>query len=60
MILMPFEGMFSIVVARYGSGGITQETGVGLHQYQGRRWVRIPASCGDAIVIVPSLIGAAE
>ncbi len=57
LILMPFEGMFSVVVAKYGAGGITQDSGVGLHQYQNRRWLRIPPSCSGAITIVPSIMG---
>jgi len=57
MILMPFESMFSVVVARYGDGGITQESGVGLHQYQNRQWVSIPSSEKGALLLVPSIIG---
>ena len=41
LILMPFEGMFSVVVGNYGSGGITMQAGVGLHQFQNSKWVQI-------------------
>ena len=57
MILMPVEGMFSVVVGNYGDGGITLETGVGLHQFQKKRWVRIPSSCKEALSIVPTVAG---
>jgi proteasome lid subunit RPN8/RPN11 len=56
LILMPYEGMFSLVVANYGRGAITPADGAGLHEYQDRRWVRIAADCADALVIVPSLL----
>lgn len=56
LILMPTDGMFSLVVARYGAGGIHPATGAGLHQYQDKRWVRIPAECTDALTIVPSAV----
>jgi len=54
LIFMPFEGMFSLVVADYGNGGLTLEDGVGVHQYQGGRWVQIKDS--TALLIVPSNI----
>ncbi|HVT70442.1 MAG TPA: Mov34/MPN/PAD-1 family protein [Trebonia sp.] len=55
LILMPFEGMFSLVVADYGRGAITPVDGAGLHQYQDRRWVQVAAECADAMLIVPPL-----
>lgn len=57
LILMPFEGMFSLVVGRYGEGGITPSNGAGLHQFLDGRWVRIPASYDEALTIVPTLLG---
>lgn len=54
LVFMPFHGMFSLVVADYGNGGLTLEDGVGLHQYQGNRWVQIKDP--NAMIIVPSLI----
>jgi proteasome lid subunit RPN8/RPN11 len=41
LVLMPFEGMFSLVVADYGQGGLLPEHGAGLHQFQQGRWVYI-------------------
>ena len=55
LILMPFEGMFSVVVGHYGAGGMTLKSGLGLHEYQDRTWVRIESHCTDALHIVPSL-----
>ncbi len=55
MILMPFDGMFSLVVGRYGNAPIAQEGGVGVHQYQSDRWMQIPPSC-EVLVIVPNTI----
>ena len=31
IVLMPFEGMFSLVVAEYGGGGMVPADGAGLH-----------------------------
>jgi proteasome lid subunit RPN8/RPN11 len=56
LILMPFEGMFSLVVARYGDGGLLPGEGAGLHQYQDKRWVLIPAGSRDALIIAPPVI----
>jgi proteasome lid subunit RPN8/RPN11 len=41
LVLMPFNGMFSLVVARYGEGSLLPEQGAGLHQFQDGRWVQI-------------------
>jgi proteasome lid subunit RPN8/RPN11 len=54
LVFMPFHGMFSLVVADYGNGGLTLEDGVGLHQYQRNRWVQIKDP--SAIIIVPSFM----
>lgn len=43
LVLMPFEGMFSLVVARYGLGTNSPVTGVGVHQFQDGRWTRVEA-----------------
>jgi hypothetical protein len=56
LIVMPHEGMFSVVVAGYGRGELAPRGGAGLHQYQDGRWVRIPAGHEDALVIVAPLI----
>jgi len=60
LVLMPFEGMFSLVVGRYGAGGITLEAGVGLHQFQDGRWVQVPSSCSSAVLFVPTVLGVPE
>ena len=56
LVLMPFERMFSVVVARYGDGGLTPDAGVGLHQFQGGRWVQIDAQENSVLVIVPTVL----
>ncbi|MHA3021833.1 Mov34/MPN/PAD-1 family protein [Mycobacterium sp. BMJ-28] len=38
LVLMPFENMFSLVVARYGDGPLLPAGGAGLHQYQDGIW----------------------
>lgn len=56
LVLMPFEGMFSIVVANYGDGSVHPGSGAGLHQYQDGKWRLIPASYSDTLIIIPSVI----
>ena len=51
---MPYEGMFSLVVGRYGDALITPEGGVGFHQYQDGHWVKLDDT--ESFVIVPSVI----
>jgi proteasome lid subunit RPN8/RPN11 len=58
LILMPSEGMFSLVVARYGDGGLLPREGSGLHQYQDKRWVLTSALSPDALVVGPVIIQA--
>lgn len=53
LILMPFEGMFSLVLANYGDGQVDPARGAGLHQYQIGQWVQIPHDA-EALVIVPT------
>lgn len=54
LILMPFEGMFSLVAANYGQDSLLPTHGAGLHQYQHGRWVRVT---NDALKVVPALTG---
>lgn len=54
LILMPFEGMFSLVVADYGHGSLLPEQGAGLHQHQNGRWVQITT---DSMTVIPAAIG---
>lgn len=55
MILLPYEGMFSLVVGRYGHGPVLAAEGAGLHQYQSGRWVLITDP--EAMIAVPVLTG---
>jgi proteasome lid subunit RPN8/RPN11 len=41
LIFMPFEGMFSLVVADYGRGSLHPAEGAGLHQRQNGQWVQV-------------------
>lgn len=52
LILMPYDGMFSLVIAHYGAVGFD---GVGLHQYQGGRWCQI-ANPAEVITIIPGVL----
>jgi proteasome lid subunit RPN8/RPN11 len=53
LVLMPFEGMFSLVVADYGAGGLEPANGAGLHQYQDGRWVQVSPTAGAFILVSP-------
>lgn len=55
LVLMPFEGMFSLVVGEYGHGSVLPQQGAGLHQYQQGRWVAIN-QVEPALIPVPSEI----
>jgi proteasome lid subunit RPN8/RPN11 len=54
LVLMPFESMFSLVIANYGIGSVEPSAGAGLHQFQDGRWVQVEDN--DALVVVPALI----
>jgi len=54
LVLMPYEGMFSLVVAHYGLASIHPEDGAGLHQFQDGRWAQVTNA--DALVLVPHLV----
>jgi proteasome lid subunit RPN8/RPN11 len=54
LILMPFDGMFSLVVADYGHGSLLPEQGAGLHQRQNSRWVQISSDC---LRVIPAAVG---
>lgn len=56
LILMPYEGLFSLVVANYGDGSLLPSQGAGLHQYQDRRWVQIAPPAPDAVIVVPEIL----
>ncbi len=59
LILMPFEGMYSLVVARYGDGSVRPEHGCGLHQFQGGRWMRVRPGTSGPLIVVPPVLGGA-
>jgi proteasome lid subunit RPN8/RPN11 len=55
LIVLPREGMFSLVVGRYGDGSVDPRQGAGLHQFQDEHWVRVmPAE--DAFITVTAAI----
>lgn len=54
LVLMPYDGMFSLVIGQYGHGDIHPSRGGGLHQRQGGRWVQVTNP--DALLIVPALL----
>ena len=54
MVLMPFDGMFSLVVGEYGAGSIRPDAGLGVHQFQDGRWVWIEPAV-RAVIITPSI-----
>ena len=56
LILLPYEGMFSLVVSRYGTGSMIPEEGAGLHQFQHDRWVQVEPA-GGVLVVVPPAVG---
>jgi hypothetical protein len=56
LILMPYEGLFSLVIGNYGDGSPLPTQGAGLHQYQDRRWVQIAPAPPDAIIVVPEIL----
>jgi hypothetical protein len=53
LVLMPFLGMFSLVVASYGAGSLLPEQGAGLHQFQDGRWVLIRQP-HPALIVAPA------
>jgi hypothetical protein len=55
MVLMPYEGMFSLVAACYGDGGVTVAGGVGVHQFQDQRWIRV-SNVDHALIFVPDVV----
>ncbi|HEX2879780.1 MAG TPA: Mov34/MPN/PAD-1 family protein [Polyangiaceae bacterium] len=59
MIFMPFEGMFSLVVAGYGDGSLLPEEGAGLHQFQDGLWVKVSAD-ERPLIAVPTLMEGAS
>lgn len=56
LVLMPFEGMFSVIVGRYASGSFVPAA-LGVHQFQDDRWVLVTDS-EVALLVVPRLLWA--
>lgn len=57
LVLMPFEGMLSIVAPWYGRTGLRPLHGLGVHQYQDGRWVLMtPGSVREKFTIAPQAI----
>jgi proteasome lid subunit RPN8/RPN11 len=55
LVLMPHEGMFSLVVSRYGDGALHPAQGAGLHQFQDGRWVLIDP-VDTSFLVIPAVI----
>jgi hypothetical protein len=55
LVLMPFEGMFSLVVGHYGADSVLPSGGATLHQFQQRRWTKI-TNPSDAVILVDDVI----
>jgi proteasome lid subunit RPN8/RPN11 len=49
LVLMPYEGMFSLVIGDYGAGS------VGVHQFQDGRWVQVDPVDEQAFAVVPAV-----
>lgn len=55
MVLLPFEGMLSIVVPWYGKDGMYPLSSCGIHQFQERHWILCNKNL-DGIQVVPGEI----
>lgn len=55
LVLLPYESMFSVVVADYGMGSVDPADGAGLHQFQDGRWIKV--SNHEAFIVVPHFLG---
>ena len=53
LVLMPFDGMYSLVVASYGRGSFDPASGLGVHQFQAGRWVAVSDKI-SAVVVAPA------
>ena len=57
LVLMPFEGMLSIVAPWYGRVGLQPLHGLGVHQFQNGRWVLAePGSVREHLRVLPAEI----
>jgi proteasome lid subunit RPN8/RPN11 len=55
LVLMPFESMFSIVVADYGAKEFTPVNGAGVHQFQDGRWVWVTDAAKAMVFVADEL-----
>lgn len=55
LIVLPCEGMFSLVVGRYGDGPVDPRQGAGLHQFQDGCWVRVRPAEGAFITVTAAI-----
>jgi proteasome lid subunit RPN8/RPN11 len=53
LVLMAYEFMFSVVVARYGDGGVSPAEGAGIHQLQDGQWIQV-SNAANAMIVIPS------
>jgi proteasome lid subunit RPN8/RPN11 len=51
LVLMPFEGMFSIVISGYGEGSLAA---AGVHQFQDGRWCQL-TDPEATLVMIPTV-----
>ncbi len=57
LVLMPFEGMPSIVAPWYGRVGLRPLAGLGVHQFQDGRWILAePAGVAERLRLLPAEI----
>ncbi|HUE85102.1 MAG TPA: Mov34/MPN/PAD-1 family protein [Vicinamibacterales bacterium] len=56
LVLMPFEGMLSLVVPHYGHWGMRPLEGLGIHQYQDGRWVAVVRGIREGLTVIPSAL----
>ena len=55
LVLLPYEGMFSLVLGRYGDEVIEPHRDLGLHQFQDGGWVLVRPVDGS-LLVVPTVI----
>jgi hypothetical protein len=55
MVLLPFEGSYSLVVGLYGDEPIEPHAGLGLHEFQDGRWVLVRPIV-DAFLLAPTVV----
>jgi proteasome lid subunit RPN8/RPN11 len=55
LILLPYEGMFSLVAGSYGRRRISVDDGVGIHQFQREQWVQVTDGA-TSLIVVPAVL----